>query len=243
MILTLYFLVWIQSSQQSFLVVNLVIGSILELITLIIGHQLFDYQSVSHQPYHSLPTKEKKKLTQGFRPHFPNHSVIPSGPFLITFAILYQHQRTVPALYHYVLKPITFDSHTLSPHLLALALFCLNPVSASLGLLTGALYRSHQLGLHQWRLSPRLLPPSTPSSSSARRPTHARLEDDPALGLRHTSSGQVSQTPEAVQPPSEEVLASLTAMFPGRSRDELLSAWNASRGNLATAVDVILRLS
>ncbi|KAG0151647.1 hypothetical protein CROQUDRAFT_36526 [Cronartium quercuum f. sp. fusiforme G11] len=228
----------------SFLLVTMTIGSFLELIALVIGHQLFDYRA------------------------------IPSGPFLLTFAILHQHQRAVPALYQYALKPFTFDSHTLTPHLLALVLFCFNPVSSALGLLTGALYRTDSLGLNRWRIPSRLLMRFIHQSAptpAGRRPTHSRLADDPRMtdepgrspavlvrtsvgfspnpapALASASASASAPTPVQVRTeleselgPTETVVTGLMSMFPGRSREEISAAWIASRGDLPTAVDLIL---
>ncbi|KAH9819410.1 hypothetical protein DFH28DRAFT_955909 [Melampsora americana] len=60
----------------SFLIIVITLGSFFEVIVLVIGKHLFDYQS------------------------------IPPGPFLITFSILYQYQSLIPSLhdYHLIFK-------------------------------------------------------------------------------------------------------------------------------------------
>lgn len=65
--------------------------------------------------------------------------------------------------------------------------------------------------------------------------------------LVRTSVGLAPTAPAPPQPPpavpenvSEEAVAGLMTMFPDRSREEIVSAWTASRGNLASAVNLIL---
>ncbi|POV94350.1 hypothetical protein PSTT_16905 [Puccinia striiformis] len=137
----------------SYLIVIVVVGSMLELLGLVICHSIF-----------------------GFR-------AIPSGPFMMTFAIAYQHHNIVPSLYDYRIGRVHLDSHSLVPDLLSLLLGLFNPLSSLIGILVGALYRADQLGLARWRLRNSFLLARLHTRSSDRRrkprPTHASLEDDP----------------------------------------------------------------
>ncbi|MBW0467321.1 hypothetical protein O181_007036 [Austropuccinia psidii MF-1] len=135
----------------SFLAVSIVIGSFLELMALVVNYHLLGYRA------------------------------IPSGPFLITFAILYQHHRIVPSLYDYRIGRVHFDSHSLMPDLLCLVLAFFNPTSSLVGILVSAAYRSEQFPLKRWRLKMGWLGSLIGGGDRRRRPrpTHAVLEDDP----------------------------------------------------------------
>ncbi|KNZ45086.1 hypothetical protein VP01_84g1 [Puccinia sorghi] len=137
----------------SYLIVVVVIGSLFELIGLVISHSVFGYRRA-----------------------------IPSGPFLVTFAIVYQHGRMVPSMYWYRVGGVTLSSHSLVPETLSFLLLLFNPLSSFAGVLVAALYRNHQLGLARWRIRHSLLPRFFRRPSESRRkprPTHASLEDDP----------------------------------------------------------------
>ncbi|EFP84137.2 hypothetical protein PGT21_033625 [Puccinia graminis f. sp. tritici] len=137
----------------SYLIVTVVVGSLLELMGLLISHSIMGYRA------------------------------IPSGPFMVTFAIVYQHHAIVPSLYDYRIGRVHLDSHSLVPDILSLLLGLFNPLSSLVGILVGALYRTDQLGLARWRLRNSFLLSRLTSRSSDRRrkprPTHASLEDDP----------------------------------------------------------------
>ncbi|OAV86916.1 hypothetical protein PTTG_09746 [Puccinia triticina 1-1 BBBD Race 1] len=138
----------------SYLIVTIVVGSLLELIGLVISHSILGYRA------------------------------IPSGPFMVTFAIAYQHHSIVPSLYDYRIGRVHLDSHSLVPDLLSLLLGLFNPLSSLVGILVGALYRTDQLGLARWRIRNAFLLNRLHSASSSDRrrkprPTHASLEDDP----------------------------------------------------------------
>ncbi|KAA1072953.1 hypothetical protein PGT21_033625 [Puccinia graminis f. sp. tritici] len=141
------------SFSQSYLIVTVVVGSLLELMGLLISHSIMGYRA------------------------------IPSGPFMVTFAIVYQHHAIVPSLYDYRIGRVHLDSHSLVPDILSLLLGLFNPLSSLVGILVGALYRTDQLGLARWRLRNSFLLSRLTSRSSDRRrkprPTHASLEDDP----------------------------------------------------------------
>lgn len=192
------------TKYASFLIVTIVIGSFLELLVLVIGNQLFDYKS------------------------------IPSGPFLITFSILYQHQTLIPSLHDYIITPFKFDSHTFSPHLLSLFIFCLNPISSTLGLLVGSIYRVNRFKLNTWRMPSRYLPKWMTD------PKHSRFVRIEEPITRSRNSGVSVPTPPPPPPPNDEELNNLLVMFPNLSREEVLRNWNLSGGNLASTVELIL---
>ncbi|PLW34058.1 hypothetical protein PCASD_14487 [Puccinia coronata f. sp. avenae] len=151
----------------SYLIVTLVLGSLLELIGLVLSHSIFGYRA------------------------------IPSGPFMVTFAIVYQHHSMVPSLYDYRIGRIHLDSHSLVPDTLSVLLGLFNPLSSLAGILAGALYRADHLGLARWRLrnslllNPLLSSNYNDNNNSHRRkprPTHAALEDDPRFEATITST-------------------------------------------------------
>jgi len=146
----------------SYLIVVVVIGSLFELIGLVVSHSVFGYRA------------------------------IPSGPFMVTFAIVYQHGRIVPALYRYRVGEVGLSSQSLVPSSLSLLLLLFNPLSSLAGLLVAALYRNPHLALARWRirhaLLPRFLRSPLPLSRRKPRPTHAALEDDPRFDATITAS-------------------------------------------------------
>ncbi|EGG03762.1 uncharacterized protein MELLADRAFT_108961 [Melampsora larici-populina 98AG31] len=186
----------------SFLLVTIIMGSFLELLVLVIGNRLFDYQA------------------------------IPSGPFLIAFSILYQHQKLIPSLHDYDLNPFKFDSHTFLPNLLSLFIFCLNPISSTLGLLVGSIYNLNQFKFNQWRIPSSILPRFLLHSQTS---MFLKFEDP---NRRPRTSGVLVPSP-----PTEVELNELLVMFPDLSRDEVLKKWNLSGGSLTRTVDLILNPS
>ncbi|KAI8448849.1 hypothetical protein BY996DRAFT_7547321 [Phakopsora pachyrhizi] len=135
----------------SFLIVSIAVGTFFELFALIVNHHLFNYRA------------------------------IPSGPFLLTFATLYQYHRIVPSLYDYKISRMTFDSNSLIPDLLSIILSCFNPTSSLIGLVVGAVYESDQFKLKRWRVKSSKILDNRTQGSGVRRPNHVALEDDPSV--------------------------------------------------------------
>ncbi|KAH9458410.1 hypothetical protein Pst134EB_010711 [Puccinia striiformis f. sp. tritici] len=162
----------------SYLIVIVVVGSMLELLGLVICHSIFGFRSVDEKIPGELNERLREKTDKS-----RNSRAIPSGPFMMTFAIAYQHHNIVPSLYDYRIGRVHLDSHSLVPDLLSLLLGLFNPLSSLIGILVGALYRADQLGLARWRLRNSFLLARLHTRSSDRRrkprPTHASLEDDP----------------------------------------------------------------
>lgn len=168
---------------QSFAVVSSLFGTALETVALALGHTLgLEY--------------------------------LPAGPYTLVFSILYNFDKTVPASYIFKLFGFSFTSKSLL-YLLSLQLvFAQTPnsvISATCGLLAGALYCSNVLGSQQWRipvwlqriggkvLSP-LLASGRPHRRSARTsledsdtPSTARREDTIPRGAATSRQGAISE--------------------------------------------------
>ncbi|KAF6761965.1 hypothetical protein DFP72DRAFT_877603 [Ephemerocybe angulata] len=85
---------------------------------------------------------------------------IAMGPSLLTFSLLYQYSRIVPAVYTYKIFGVSLSSKSLNYFLglqLAISRLPASAAVALIGILTGQIYRSDLAGLKSYRLSPRIV--------------------------------------------------------------------------------------
>ncbi|POV98900.1 hypothetical protein PSTT_14134 [Puccinia striiformis] len=95
---------------QSYLIVIVVVGSMLELLGLVICHSIFGFRIFG---FRSVDEKIPGELNGRLREKTDksrNSRAIPSGPFMMTFAIAYQHHNIVPLLYDYRIGQVHLDS-------------------------------------------------------------------------------------------------------------------------------------
>ncbi|KAI7933096.1 hypothetical protein MJO28_005478 [Puccinia striiformis f. sp. tritici] len=96
--------------SDSYLIVIVVVGSMLELLGLVICHSIFGFRIFG---FRSVDEKIPGELNGRLREKTDksrNSRAIPSGPFMMTFAIAYQHHNIVPLLYDYRIGQVHLDS-------------------------------------------------------------------------------------------------------------------------------------
>ncbi|BGP18988.1 hypothetical protein JCM10213_002592 [Rhodosporidiobolus nylandii] len=99
-------------------------------------------------------------LSLGWQATRGRFNSLPSGPFAVTFAIVYQSHRLVPTLYHFRLfHPILSLTNRFPLYVLSLLLFTAQPPSSmllsTLGLLASPAWSANFLSLRSFRLPPR----------------------------------------------------------------------------------------
>ncbi|KAG8921357.1 hypothetical protein FRC01_000294 [Tulasnella sp. 417] len=84
---------------------------------------------------------------------------IPPGPLTMIFAILYQHYRIIPAVYHFRISYFSISNKAFD-YFLALILVISDPpgtlLASLIGIAVGQLYRSDLVNLKSYRISPSL---------------------------------------------------------------------------------------
>ncbi|KAI8048011.1 hypothetical protein BDF22DRAFT_747212 [Syncephalis plumigaleata] len=188
---------------------------------------------------------------------------VPSGPYGMTLAALYQMHAGLPSAYRFKLFGTTFSDKSLL-YLLSLQLMIANwpeSVVASIsGLIAGWLYRANFLGVKQWRFpgfirrtTARLLMPifgSVPVRRSTNtlpmRPPSPTIDTQPIVQqptntVRYVSAFTTAPTgTEAMSVPSEEQIEMMTNMFPDIPRERIVSVLMESRNDITRAVSALL---
>ncbi|KIO32787.1 hypothetical protein M407DRAFT_66081, partial [Tulasnella calospora MUT 4182] len=84
---------------------------------------------------------------------------IPPGPLTMMFAILYQHYRIIPAVYHFRISYFSISNKAFD-YFLACILIITDPpgtlLASLIGIAVGQLYRSDLVNLKSYRISPSL---------------------------------------------------------------------------------------
>ena len=190
-----------------------------------------------------------------------------SGPFFLIFALLVLYYYNIPALSpsKFSLMGLGLSEKTWT-YVLGLQLACSAQahglVSAGVGLLVGLIYYSNQLGVQGWRLPGVveklislplvLLGGEADASGGAASPrTAARSDDednmDPLPSARQRSWSEATQERlhdfgglgEAIQPPTEEQIATITSL--GFDRARAVHALEQCDNNVEQAANFILR--
>ncbi|KAG9290944.1 hypothetical protein G9A89_011094 [Geosiphon pyriformis] len=184
---------------------------------------------------------------------------IPSGPYAIIFAGIYQYQRIIPATPLFTIFGLPI-SNNLIIYGLGLNLLSFRYPASSIagicGLLASVLYQSNRFGFKRWRfpaflnrfaekfILPFLSSSSSSSSSSSRtirRSNTVNLDDRHFHDRSGRRYGGVA-SPQALSPAAitDEQIATLQAMFPQSSQSHIAQAIRSANNDMNRAAQFLL---
>ncbi|KAL1918049.1 uncharacterized protein VTP21DRAFT_3315 [Calcarisporiella thermophila] len=191
-----------------------------------------------------------------------NGKYIPAGPYGFIYAALYQYYKLIPETYRFRLFGVPLTDkiylYVLASQLL-ISHFPNSVVAGVCGLVAGMLYRADVANVKRWRfpgvlvrfakrwLEPLLASRPTIRSNATTQEQRARmLRDDirsrqqTAEAMREYLGSLARAEPGGINPPSDEEVSMLVAMFPNIPRETVVQALTSSNNDVSRAVEYLL---
>jgi hypothetical protein len=196
---------------------------------------------------------------------------VPSGPYAVLFAVLYQFMHVIPSTYRVSLLGLSLSDKSFVNLLCAQLLYLQAPtslVAAWSGLVAGALYRVNLFGIKKWRVpgvlsrlasqwvAPLLTgdPQRSASQLSATVPEQMEGFQSSAYARQRADGTITAQTREAADAMrdalgnlpttptlTEDQIDMLQAMFPAAQREQLVQAMLTNGNDMDRAVVSLLQ--
>ncbi|KAG8898193.1 hypothetical protein FRB99_007603 [Tulasnella sp. 403] len=179
---------------------------------------------------------------------------IPPGPLTLIFAIVYQHYRIVPTVYQFRISSLDISNKAFH-YFLAFLLAISDPpgttLAATIGIVTGYMYRSDLLNLKNWRVPPsveffskRFLLPLVGSMRPPRRSNRALPPEASPSGIlirdqtTAPAAATNSDTPPAAETPANGTTPSGRPSMVSQWVDELTGRRGTEGLHVPTEVDI-----